>query len=159
MRSLVLVLLVACAPVVDGPIEKQRISDRSDGDRLAAQLSALPGVVRTEVMLRRPVRDPLGVAPAAAAAASIVVIVDDQADRTATLATTKRLAAAAAPKIEPTIVVEVGAVRPVMAKLGPFTVEARSKGPLKIVLAIALGVLALLSGWIAWRARPVREPS
>ena len=59
-------LLVACAPVVDGPVEKQLATDRSDGDRLAAQLSALPGVVRSEVMLRRPVRDPLGVEPAGA---------------------------------------------------------------------------------------------
>ncbi len=148
-------LAIGCAPVVDGPVEKQRVADRSDGDRLAAQLAALPGVVRTEVLLRRPVRDPLGVAPAAASAASIVVIVDDQADRAATLATTKRLAAAAF-EIEPAIVVEVGAVRPVMAKLGPFTVEARSKSPLKAALVVVLGVLAALAGLIAWRARPSR---
>lgn len=151
------VMAVACAPVVDGPVEKQRISDRNDGDRLAAQLAALPGVVRTEVMLRRPVRDPLGVDPPASGAASIVVIVDDQADRAATLETTKRLAAAAAPDIDPAIVVEVGAVRPVMAKIGPFTVEAKSKGPLKAALVVVLALLAAVAGWIAWRARPMRS--
>ncbi len=151
-----LVLLVACAPVVDGPVEKQRTVDRGDGDRLAAQLAALPGVVRSEVMLQRPVRDPLGVEPAAAASASIVVIVDDQADRAATLESTKQLATAALPSVEPAIVVEVGAVRPVMTKLGPFTVEASSKRPLKIALASVFAVLAALSGWVAWRARPVR---
>jgi len=147
--------MVACAPVVDGPVEHQRVADRADGDRLTAQLAALPGVVRTEVLLRRPVRDPLGVTPAARAGASIVVIVDDQADRNATIESTRRLASVAAPDVMPTIVVEVGATRPTMASLGPFTVEARSKTPLKAVLAIAFALIAVLSGWIAWRARPV----
>ena len=151
-----LVLLVACAPVVYGPVEKQLATDRSDGDRLAVQLSALPGVVRSEVMLRRPVRDPLGVEPAGAPSASIVVIIDDRADRTAMLATAKQLARGTLPGVEPAVVVEVGAVRPVMAKLAPFTVEASSKAPLKIALAIVFALLAALSGWVAWRARPVR---
>lgn len=152
-----LVLLVACAPVVDGPVEKQRAADRSDGDRLAVQLSALPGVVRTEVLVRRPARDPLArEAAVGPSTAAIVVIVDDQADRAATMEATKRLAGAAVPGALPTIVVEVGAVRPVLAKLGPFTVEASSKKPLKLALAVVFALLAAVSGWIAWRARPVR---
>ena len=152
-----LVLLVACAPVVDGPVEKQRAADRGDGDRLAVQLSALPGVVRSEVMLRRPARDPLQPRdPVAPSTASIVVIVDDQADRAATVEATKRLAGAAVPGVVPAIVVEVGAVRPVLAKLGPFTVEASSKKPLKLALALGFALLAAVSGVLAWRARPVR---
>jgi len=152
-----LVLLVACAPVVDGPVEQQRAADRSDGDRLAVQLAALPGVVRTEVIVRRAARDPLAPRdPVAPSTASIVVIVDDQADRSATAVATKRLAGAAVPGIEPAIVVEVGAVRPVLAKLGPFTVEASSKQPLKIALALVLALLAAVAGYVAWRTRPVR---
>lgn len=153
-----MILLVACAPVVDGPADKQRATDRGEGDRLAMQLAALPGVVRTDVIVRRPARDPLAPRePVAPATASIVVIVDDQADRAATIDATKRLAGAAVPGVDPAIVVEVGAVRPVMAKLGPFTVEASSKGPLKIALAIVLALLAAIAGGIAWRARPIRR--
>jgi type III secretory pathway lipoprotein EscJ len=151
-----LVLLVACAPVVDGPAEMQHTIDRVDEQRLTAQLLALPGVVRAEVLIRRPARDPLGTQPAAAPGASIVVIVDDQTDRAATTAAARSLANVAAPGIEPAIVVEVGAVRPVLAKVGPFTVEAASKGRLKAVLAIALAVIAALAGWIALRLRPSR---
>ncbi len=153
-----LILLVACAPVVDGPVDKQRVVDRSEGDRLATQLSALPGVVRADVIVRRPVRDPLAprevVAPATA---SIVVIVDDQADRATTIDATRRLAGAAVPGIVPAIVVEVGAARPALAKLGPFTIEASSKGPLKIAFALVLALLAAAAGGIAWRARPIRR--
>jgi hypothetical protein len=93
------------------------------------------------------------VAPSTAA---IVVIVDDQADRAATIDATRRLSRAAVPGVESAIVVEVGAVRPVLAKLGPFTVEASSKPPLKLALALVFALLATVSGFIAWRARPVR---
>ncbi len=139
-------------------MESQRATDRSEGDRLAAQLSVLPGVVRSDVIVRRPARDPLAPRePVAPSTASIVVIVDDQADRAATVEATRRLAGAAVPGIEPAIVVEVGAVRPAMAKLGPFTVEASSKGPLKIVLALVLALLAVAAGGIAWRTRPIKR--
>lgn len=153
-----LILLVACAPAVDGPAEKQRVVDRGEGDRLAVQLAALPGVVRTDVIVRRPARDPLSRdAAVAPATASIVVIVDEQTDKAATADAVKRLAGAAVPGIEPAIVVEVGATRPVMAKLGPFTVEASSKRPLKIAMAIVLALLAAISGAVAWRTRPIRR--
>ncbi len=153
MRWLVVVAICACAPVVDGPAETQRAIDRTDEQRLTAQLIALPGVVRAEVLIRRPARDPLSMQPTAAPSASLVVIVDDQADRDATKAAARSLIAVAAPSVEPTIVVEVGAVRPVLAKVGPFTVEAGSKTRLKATLAISLAVIAALAGWIALRLR------
>jgi type III secretory pathway lipoprotein EscJ len=151
-----LVLLVACAPVVDGPADKQRAIDRGEGEAIARQLAALPGVVRSEVIVNRPVRDPLSVAPAAKPSSSVVLIVDDRADRAATTDAAKRLVTAAV-GVEPTIVVEVGAVRPVMDSIGPFTVEAGSKKPLKLVLAAVLAVLAACAGGIAWRSRPIKR--
>jgi type III secretory pathway lipoprotein EscJ len=152
-------VLAACAPAVDGPVERQRASDRADGDQLAAQLAALPGVVRAQVVLRHAARDPLATAPPSPAGVSVVVIVDDQADRAAITETARRLARTAAPALEPTIVVEVGAIRPTLAKVGPFTVEAASKGPLRGVLGVALAVIAALAGWIAWRERQRRGNS
>jgi len=51
------------------------------------------------------------------------------------------------------IEVVVGAHRPTLAKVGPFSVEDRSRGPLRITLAVALAVVAALAGWIAVRER------
>jgi hypothetical protein len=148
--AVLLVLLLACAPSVDGPVERQRASDREDGSRLSAQLGALPGVIRAEVVLRRAARDPLATAAPVAPAASLVVIVDDLADRAATLATARTLSRAIAPELEPTIVVEVGGRRPRLAKVGPFTVEAASRDGLRATLAIGLALLAALAAWAAW---------
>ena len=146
--------LAACAPIVDGPAERQRALDREDGARLAAQLAALPGVVRAEAVVRRAVRDPLAPGPAPPApAASIVVVVDDRADRTAIAGAARTLSRAIAPAAAPAIVVEVGAIRPSLAKVGPFTVEAASQAPLKAALAAALALIAALAAWIAWRQR------
>lgn len=145
-------LLVAgggCAPTVDGPAERQRAADRVDGDRLAAQLAALPGVVRAEVALHRPARDPLAPTPAAPPTASLVIIVDDRADRAALTTHARTLARATAPAVEPAIVVEIGATRPTLARVGPFTVEARSQAALKATLALALALIAGLAGWLA----------
>jgi hypothetical protein len=59
-----------------------------------------------------------------------------------------------APEIgEPAIVVELGATRPRLAQVGPFTVEASSKRRIVGSLAAAFGVIAALAGWIAWRER------
>jgi type III secretory pathway lipoprotein EscJ len=159
MRWVLIIAIAACAPTVDGPAEHQRVVDLADGQRLTAQLSALPGVVRAEVMLRRAVRDPLATIPASPAGASLVVIVDDKADRAATTDAAKRLAKSIAPDVEPTIVVEVGAIRPTLSKVGPFTVEEASKGPLRAVLGIALALIALLAGYVAWRERQRRGNS
>ena len=157
MRGAILVtLLTACAPVVDGPVERQAAIDRADGARLTAQLGALPGVVRAEVILRRPVRDPLALAPPPPPASSIVLIVDDRADRPRLDAAARQLSRAIAP-IDPTVIVEVGATRADLAKVGPFTVEASSKSALKGTLAIALAVIAALAGWIAWNQRRARS--
>jgi len=142
-------VLAACAPTVDGPVERQRAADLADGD----QLAALPGVVQAKVLLRHAARDPLATTAPSPAGASLVVIVDDQADRVAVADAARQLANAAAPELAPTIIVEVGASRPTLAKVGPFTVEAASKGPLRAVLGISLAVIAVLAGWIAWRER------
>ena len=150
----VAIALAACAPTVDGPVERQRAVDRDDGDRLALQLAQLPGAVSAQVTLHRAARDPLGVSPPSPASAAALIIVDDQANRAAVTQAATTLVRAAAPEITaPAIVVEVGVVRPTLAKVGPFTVEASSKGTLKAVLAIALAMIAGLAGWIALSSR------
>ena len=154
MRAVILVaVLGACAPEITGPVEQQAATDRADSAQLTAQLVALPGVVRAEVILHRPAHDPLALAAPAPPASSIVVIVDDRADRARIEGSTRALSKALAPAVEPTIVVEVGAVRADLAKVGPFTVEASSKGALKGTLAIALALIVALAGWIAWTHR------
>lgn len=155
MRILALALaLAACAPAVDGPAERRRALDREDGAQLTAQLAALPGVVRAEAVVRRPVRDPLAPARPEVEAASIVVVVDDRADRASITEAARTLARALVPEVAaPAIVVEVGARRPSLAKVGPFTVEAASRAPLRATLAAALALLAALAAWIVWTAR------
>ena len=157
MRGLVLALVVcACAPAVDGPVEKQHALDRVDSERVTTQLLALPGVVRAEVILHRPIADPLSASAPSPATSSIVLVVDDRADHVRLETQTRALARAVAPDVDPTIVVEVGAKRAQLASVGPFMVEASSKKPLKAVLAIALAVIAALAMWIAWVYRPRR---
>lgn len=152
--AVALVMLGACAPSMDGPAERQRAVDREDADRLAAQLARLPGTRTAEVTLRRPARDPLDVSPAGAASAGALLIVDDQADRAAIARAAATLVRAAAPEVEaPAIVVEVGARRPTLARVGPFTVEASSRGPLRAALALALALILALASWIAIRER------
>jgi type III secretory pathway lipoprotein EscJ len=148
-----IVLLVACAPQIDGPVERQRAIDRDDGTRLAAQLAQLPGAVRAEVTLHRPTVDPLtqSVTPASAA---VLVVIDDKADRRAVTRSAIALVRGTAPEIpEPEIVVELGATRPTLASVGPFMVEQRSKSKLVGVLAAALATICVLAAWIAWQQR------
>lgn len=152
--ALVTILVVACAPTVDGPVERQRSADVADGARLASQLGQLPGAVRAEVTLHRPSIDPLTQA-ATPGSAAILVVIDDRADRRAITRSTIALARGTAPEIsEPAIVVEIGATRPTLASIGPFTVEARSKRLAVATLAIAFALIAALAGFIAWRERP-----
>lgn len=151
--SLALALAVGCAPPIDGPVEHQRTADRADADRLATQLAALPGAVRAEVTLHRPVTDPL-TETSTPPSAAIVVIVDDKADRRTITRSAIALVRGTAPEIpEPEIVVELGATRPQLASVGPFTVEVRSKQKLVGLLAAAFAAITALAGWIAWRER------
>ncbi|HEY5923718.1 MAG TPA: hypothetical protein VIV11_18680 [Kofleriaceae bacterium] len=148
-----LVLLAACAPQIDGPVEQQRTIDRDDSVRLAAQLAQLPGAVHAEVTLHRPIVDPLTEASRPASAA-VLVVIDDKADARAIQRSAIALVRGTAPEIsEPSIVVELGAVRPALASVGPFTVEARSKPRIVATFAIALGLIVALAAFIAWRER------
>jgi len=147
------VAIAACAPQVDTPAERQRAIDRADADRLAAELAALPGAVRATAELHRPVVDPFTLR-ASRPSAAIVIVVDDRADRRAVSAAAWRLVRGAAPEIpEPAIAIELGAVRPELARVGPFTVDAGSRRPLAATLAAALALIAALAGFIAWRER------
>ena len=147
------VLVLGCAPSVDGPVDRQRAVDRDDATRLHAQVLALPGVARAEVVLTRPARDPLATTSPTSPTTSLVIVVDDRADRAKIEASARTLARAITPAVDPTIVVEVGVHRPALATVGPFTVAQSSKGPLKAALAIALALIAALAGWIAWTYR------
>lgn len=149
----VLAVLATCAPTIDGPLERQRAADRADAMRLAAQLAQLPGAVRADVTLHRPVVDPLTQATSPASAA-VLVVVDDAADRRAVTRSAIALVRGTAPEIsEPAIVVELGATRPRLVRIGPFTVEDASRGRIVGALAAAFAMIALLAGWIAWRER------
>jgi len=153
VRLGIVLVLVACAPQIDGPLERQRAIDRDDSGRLATQLAQLPGAVRADVTLHRPAFDPLTSA-ATPASAAVLVVVDDGADRTAIKRSAIALVRGTAPEIaEPAIIVELGAVRPVLARLGPFSVAARSRPALLATLATTCALIALLAAWIAWRER------
>lgn len=146
------VALAACAPTVDGPVERQRAADRADADRASAQLATLPGALSASVTIHRPARDPLGVSPPSPVSAAALIVVDDRADRAEVTAAATALVRAAAPEVPaPTIVTVVGAHRPELARVGPFTVEAGSQRTLKVALAVALAAIAVLAGWIAMR--------
>jgi hypothetical protein len=154
-------LLGGCAPAIDGPIEHQRALDREDGDRLAAQLAQLPGVVTANVVLHHAMRDPLGVAPPAAARFSAVITIDDQADAGAIRGATARLARAALPELAATaaLPIEINASvhRPTLEKVGPFWVEQSSRTPLRTALALGCLAIAWLAGTLALRARRHRR--
>ena len=135
-------------------MERQRAADREDADHLAAQLGALPGALSASVTLHRAARDPLGVAAPSAPSGVVLIVVDDAADREALGRTAASLFGATAPEIpHPAIEVVVGAHRPTLAKVGPFTVEENSQGPLRISLAVALAMIAALAGYVALRER------
>ena len=150
-------MMFACAPPIDGPVERARAADRSDGDRLAVELRALPGAIAADVVLHRPARDPF-TGSAGPATAGVVVTVDDRADRVAIANAATRLVHAAAPELDhPDVVVTVGAQRAELASVGPFTVEAHTKPRLAAALVAGLAMIAALAGYIAWTARPRRS--
>jgi len=147
---------ISCAPTVDTVADRQRAVDRDDGAQLAAQLTALPGAVSAQVTLRRPVAEPLAPSPpvSPSASAAILIIVDDRADRAAIAAAARQLARGAAPELaDPQIVVEVGAHRAELARVGPFSVEDSSRRALIATLAAALALIAGLALAVAAYAR------
>lgn len=160
-RWLAIAALAACAPTIDNPVEVQRGRDREDGAAAAAQLAQLPGAVSASVTIHRPVRDPLLPTPsltpvpsAARATVAALIVVDDRADRAAVTAAATTLLRAAAPEVgAPEVMTMVGAHRAVLAKVGPFTVEAASKTALEAALIGALALIAGLAAWIAVRER------
>lgn|GEM_PF-2481163 len=145
----------ACAPPVDGPIDHQRTIDRDDGDRLAAQLAQLPGVVSASVVLHHAIRDPLALTPPAPATAAAVISVDDRADRDAIRGAAARLIHATVPELTGAVPIEVNATvhRASIARVGPFSVEASSRTPLKATLALAFLAIAALAALLARRHR------
>ncbi len=152
--ALVLALVGACAPTVDGPVERQRAADRQDSAALGAQLATLPGAVSATATIHRAARDPLGVSAPSTPSVAVLVVVDDATDRAATTAAATTLVTAAVPEVSaPAVVVMVGAHRAELAKVGPFVVDRHSAGALKAVLAVALVLIAGLAGWIALRER------
>ena len=147
----------ACAPPVDGPVAHQRAIDRDDADRLAAQLGQLPGVVAASVVLHHALRDPLAVTPPAPATAAAVISVDDRADRDAIRGAAARLIHATLPELPAgaALPIEVNATvrRATLARVGPFSVEASSRTPLKATLALACLAIAALAALLARRHR------
>lgn len=155
--AITLAISIGCAPPIDGPIDHQRAIDRVDGDRLAAQVAQLPGVVSASVVLHHAMRDPLAVTPPAAATFGAVITTDDHADPGAIRAATLRLAHAVMPELPGTaaLPIEIHAVvhRPVLAQVGPFRVEQSSRTPLKAALAIGCLLIAGLAGALAVHTR------
>lgn len=153
------ILAGACAPTVDGPRERQRAIDRDDSDRLALQLQHLPGVVTASVVLHHATRDPLGTALPVPSTFAAVLVTDDRADLAALRGIATRLARAALPDASPTIELVPALHRAELARVGPFTVEASSRGPLRAVLALAFLAIAALAGVLAVRERRHRRGS
>jgi type III secretory pathway lipoprotein EscJ len=144
-------VLAACAPVVDGPADRARATDLADSDRLAATLATLPTVISARATVRRAFRDPLN-GTTSPASASVLVVVDGDAEATRVQATA--LVHATAPEIaSPVVVVVPGAPRPVLASVGPFVVERRSRTPLVAALAAGLAVIAALAIALARKSR------
>jgi hypothetical protein len=152
-----LAISAGCAPPIDGPIDHQRARDRDDGDRLAAQLALLPGVVAARVVLHHAARDPLAVAPPTRATFTAVIAVDDRAATEAIRAATDRLARAAIPELAGAgpLAIEVHPTvrRPVIARVGPFLVEASSRTALRVTLALACVAIFGLAAALAVGAR------
>jgi type III secretory pathway lipoprotein EscJ len=148
------VLIAACAPIVDGPAERARAVDLADSDRLSVQLGALPGAVSAHATLHHAFRDPLAEKSGSPASAAVLVVVDGSADLAETRAAVTALVRATAPDIaQPAVLIEVGAPRPVLASVGPFTVEQHSRSRLIATLVAGLAIIAGLALVIARRAR------
>jgi hypothetical protein len=139
------VLAGACAPVVDTPETRSRSADVADGDRLSAQLAALPGAWSAHATLHRAFRDPL-TGQSSPAAASALIVVEAAADRAELQRAAGVLVRAAAPDVvAPAVIVVAGAPRPELASVGPFRVARGSRGLLVATLAAGLVAIAGLA--------------
>jgi hypothetical protein len=91
-----------------------------------------------------------------------VLGVDDKADPSALRAATTRLARATLPELgslpEAALPIEINAVvhRPVVAKVGPFSVEDSSRTSLRVTLALGCLAIAALAATIALGVRRYR---
>jgi hypothetical protein len=159
--AIAIAMAIGCAPPIDGPLEQQHALDRDDGDRLAAQLAQLPGVVAASVVLHHPARDPLAVTPPTAAALGAVITTDDRADPAAIRAAAIQLAHAALPELAgaAALPIEINAAvhRATLAKVGPFWVEESSRAPLRAALASAFLLIAGLAALAAYTHRARRH--
>ncbi|HEX7843830.1 MAG TPA: hypothetical protein VF469_40425, partial [Kofleriaceae bacterium] len=95
------------------------------------------------------------------AAFSAVITIDDRADPGAIRAAAIRLAHAALPELpapaQLAIEVDPAVHRPVLAKVGPFSVEDGSRTPLQITLALGCLTIAALAVQLALGARRHRR--
>jgi hypothetical protein len=86
-----------------------------------------------------------------------VIVVDDRADPGAIRGAATRLARATVPDLAdgaPLPIEIIAAVhRPTVVGVGPFSVEASSRGPLKAALAVGCAIIAALAGLLARSAR------
>jgi hypothetical protein len=155
--AIAMMLAAGCAPPIDGPLEHQRAIDREDGDRLAAQLARLPGVVTASVVLHHALRDPLATTPPAGATFGAVITTDDRAAPDAIRAAAIRLAHAVVPELAGRAALPIEILpavhRATLARVGPFWVEPSSSTPLKAALAAGCLAIAGLAGALALGAR------
>jgi len=124
-------------------------------------IAQLPGVVRADVMLHHPVRDPLALAPASPPAFTAVITTDDQAAPEALRAAITRLAHAALPELarDASVPIEINPAvhRATLAKVGPFTVDVESQAPLRAALSLALLAIIGLASALAVRSMRDRQ--
>lgn len=147
--------------LVPAPADVAMAKDVRDGDRLAAQLQNVPGVVAATVLLRRPHRDPWtgrGSTPDSGASASVLVVGAVPSPSVVT-----DLARAALPEVAPdrllvrvlpTSTPTVSTASPThLARVGPFWVAERSRLPLTAAMVCLLGVVFGLSVLLLRRER------
>jgi hypothetical protein len=160
--ALALAMTGACSdPRVDTPAAQHAARDLTDAAALARHLEVIPGVVRASAWLTRPFADPL--APPrrpGRVIASIAIVLAGDADRAAVETSVRTLAAQAlaadasaeaATADAPQISVFVASALPPPPKLahvGPFRVQASSRGPLIATFAAGLLAIVALCLWI-----------
>ena len=148
--------LAACAPTVETPADAAHRRDLRDAAAIAAQLARLPMVTHADVVLRRPVADPLRAAPPAAATAAVLLVHEARAAGGSLVADARALVAGAAPEVAPehlTVVARPAAPPVVLAPVGPFRVAASSRPGLVATLVALLALCAGLGVTLAWRER------